>query len=69
VREDAVLELTQACLGRGDLDQRGRGRCLVEPDQGDLVEVGERTREDRDTPVDQVLTIEGPRGSSSAPMI
>ena len=50
-----MLELTEPCLGRSDLDQGCGGRCLVESEEGDLVEVGERTGDDRDTAVDLVL--------------
>lgn len=63
MREHAVLELGQACLGRRDLHQRGRGGGLVETDQGDLVEVGERTGDDRDTAVDLMLPFTGPECS------
>ena len=58
-----MLELTQAGLGRSDLHQRGSCRGLVETDQGDLVEVGEGTGDDRDTAVDLVLPFTGPECS------
>ena len=59
VREDAVLELAQTRLRSSDLDQGGSGRCLVESEEGDLVEIGERTGDDRDTAVDQMLPFTG----------
>ena len=59
VREDPVLELAQTRLRSSDLHQRGSGRCLVETQEGDLVEIGERTGDDRDTAVDLVLPFTG----------